>query len=142
MSGSCDRGFDVPHFGEIRLGYVEGPPGPTHRYVGIHPYLVVSNNVYNKFSGQCEVIPFTTKRFGRKNPVHVDFSVGEVAGLDHNSTLVTESRDILRNDQLGPPIGAFTKSNWIKAAPAILIQNPIPGFILSDGFIPSTEADA
>lgn len=131
----CDSGISgssVPRFGEIRMGYVDGPPGPTHRYVGVHPYLVISNDIYNRFSGQCEVIPFTTKRFGKPNPVHVDFSVGEVIGLDHDSTLVPESRDILRNDQLGKPIGQFTKANWLKAAPAILVQNPIPG-LWSDG---------
>ena len=130
MSTLEDGKFCTPRFGEIRIGYVEGTPGPTHRYVGVHPYLVISNDMYNRFSGQCEVIPFTTKRFGKKNPVHVDFSAGEVEGLDHDSTLVTESRDLLRNDQLGPPIGCFTRSNWLRAASAILVQNPIPGIFV------------
>ena len=115
----------VPRCGEIRLGYVaETSPSRTHRYVGVHPYLVISNNTYNKTSGQCEVIPFTTKRFGKPNPVHVDFAIGEVRGLNKNSTLVVESRDTLLNSQLSEPIGFFTKDNWSKVIPAILIQNP------------------
>lgn len=116
----------VPRFGEIRLGYVEADsPSRTHKYVGIHPYLVISNDVYNRTSGQCEVIPFTTKRFKKSNPVHVDFFVGEVKGLNKNSTLVIESRDTLLNSQLSEPIGYFTKENWNKVIPAIFIQNPI-----------------
>ena len=115
----------VPQFGEIRLGYVPGDTNRVHRYVGFHPYLVISNNKYNAFSGQCEVIPFTTKRFGKYNPVHVDFAAGEVEGLLKNSTLVVESRDILRNDQLGQLLGTFTPDNWKKVVPAILTQNPI-----------------
>lgn len=115
----------VPRFGEIRLGYVaETSPSRTHRYVGVHPYLIISNNTYNRTSGQCEVIPFTTKRFGKPNPVHVDFAVGEVRGLNKNSTLVIESRDTLLNSQLSEPIGSFTKDNWSKVIPAIIIQNP------------------
>ncbi len=115
----------VPRFGEIRLGYVkEGVPSPTHKYVGIHPYLVISNNTYNRTSGQCEVIPFTTKRFGKKNPVHVDFNAGEVKGLDKDSTLVVESRDTLLNSQMGDPIGYFTYENWTRVIPAIVTQNP------------------
>ena len=49
----------VPKFGEIRLGCAPQDHAllGTHKYVGIHPYLVVSNDVYNKFSGQCDVIP-------------------------------------------------------------------------------------
>lgn len=116
----------VPRFGEIRLGYVEATsPNRTHKYVGLHPYLVISNNTYNRTSGQCEVIPFTTKRFGKANPVHVDFLVGEVKGLNKKSTLVIESRDTLLNSQLSEPIGFFTKENWAKVIPAINIQNPI-----------------
>lgn len=115
----------VPRFGEIRLGYVkEGEPSPTHKYVGLHPYLVISNNTYNRTSGQCEVIPFTTKRFGKRNPVHVDFIAGEVSGLDKNSTLVVESRDTLLNSQMSDPIGHFTHENWLRVIPAIVTQNP------------------
>lgn len=73
-------GKTTPKIGEIRLGYVEAQ-GNTHKYTGVHPYLVVSNNVYNQKSGQTEVIPFTTKRMYSHNPVHVNFKVGEVNGL-------------------------------------------------------------
>ena len=118
-------GTSIPKLGEIRLGYVtEGTPSPTHRYVGLHPYLVISNNRYNRFSGQCEVIPFTTKRYGRRSPVHVNFTAKEVEGLTHDSTLIVESRDILRHSQLSDPIGHFTNENWQRVIPAILAQNP------------------
>ena len=118
-------GTTSPKLGEIRLGYIEpGTPSPTHKYVGLHPYLVISNNRYNKYSGQCEVIPFTTKRYSRPSCSHVNFRLGEVDGLRHNSTLVVESRDILRHTQLSDPIGQFTKDNWQRVIPAILAQNP------------------
>lgn len=49
-------GSSVPKIGEIRLGYVADvkQEGKTvHKYYGVHPYLIVSNNIYNKNSGQC-----------------------------------------------------------------------------------------
>ena len=121
-------GDSVPKIGEIRFGYVEEnrfDGESVHKYCGIHPYLVVSNNMYNKNSGQCEVIPFTTKRWMRHNPVHVDYIVGEVEGLSQDSTLVVEARDTLRNSQLSDPIGTFTDENWARAANAMVIQCPM-----------------
>lgn len=116
-------GKTVPKIGEIRLGYVEAQ-GNTHKYTGVHPYLVVSNNVYNQKSGQTEVIPFTTKRMYSHNPVHVNFKVGEVNGLTQDSTLIIEGRDTLLNTQLSDPVGFFTDGNWVKAANAMVVQCP------------------
>ena len=121
-------GSSVPKIGEIRLGYVADvkQEGKTvHKYYGVHPYLIVSNNIYNKNSGQCEVIPFTTKRWNSRNPVHVDFGVGEVDGLPHESTLVIEGRDTLLNSQLSEPIGTFSDKNWQREANAMVIQCPM-----------------
>lgn len=112
-----------PKSGEIRLGYVKDS-GNTHRYVGVHPYLIVSNDIYNKFSGQSECIPFTTKRMRSNSPAHVNFATGEVTGLSKDSTLIIESRDIIRNDSLSEPIGYFTEANWDKVIPAMMVQNP------------------
>lgn len=86
---------------------------------------MVSKEVYNKNSGQCEVIPFTTKRWNSRNPVHVDFGVGEVDGLPQESTLVIEGRDTLLNSQLSEPIGTFSDKNWQRAANAMVIQCPM-----------------
>lgn len=71
-------GKSIPKIGEIRFGYASDDESrlSTHKYVGVHPYLVVSNNTYNKTSGQCEVIPFTTKRIGKYNPVHIEYKAG------------------------------------------------------------------
>lgn len=119
-------GSSVPKIGEIRYGYVEKKSeNSVHKYTGVHPYLVVSNNIYNKNAGQCEVIPFTTKRWSKFNPVHVNYDVGEVAGLMQNSTLVIEARDTLHNDQLSEPIGVFTDENWKRAANAMVVQCPM-----------------
>lgn len=43
-------GKSVPKIGEIRFGYVAESEAKTsvHKYIGIHPYLIVSNNIYNK----------------------------------------------------------------------------------------------
>ena len=119
-------GKSVPKIGEVRFGYVAESEAKTsvHKYVGIHPYLIISNNVYNKTSGQCEVIPFTTKRTNGHNPVHVDYKAGEVEGLKKDSTLVIEGRDTIRNLQLSEPIGIFTETNWAKAVNAMMIQCP------------------
>lgn len=121
-------GSSTPKIGEIRLGYVANTnqdEKAVHKYCGVHPYLVVSNNVYNKSSGQCEVIPFTTKRWNSHNPVHVKYSVGEVEGLAQESTLVIEGRDTLLNSQLSDPIGVFSDKNWKRAANAMIIQCPM-----------------
>lgn len=116
-------GKTTPKIGEIRLGYVESSNG-THKYTGVHPYLVVSNNIYNQTSGQTEVIPFTTKRMNSRNPVHVNYVVGEVNGLWEDSTLIVEGRDTLQNMQLSDPIGFFSDDNWRRAANAMVIQCP------------------
>ena len=121
-------GSSVPKIGEIRLGLVESTTtngNSVHKYCGVHPYLVVSNNIYNKSSGQCEVIPFTTKRRTKFNPVHVNYNVGEVIGLEQDSTLVIEGRDTLLNSQLSDPIGFFTDENWKRAADAMVVQCPM-----------------
>jgi mRNA-degrading endonuclease toxin of MazEF toxin-antitoxin module len=118
----------TPKFGEIRWGYFTTDtvfPSDVHKYVGVHPYLIISNDRYNQVSGQCEAIAFTTKRFEKHNPVHVDFQIGEVEGLDMPSTLAVESRITARNIHFSDPIGTFTTENWQKAVPAILRQNPI-----------------
>lgn len=116
----------VPKFGEIRLGCTPQDHAllGTHKYVGIHPYLVVSNDIYNKFSGQCDVIPFTTKRFASASPTHVDYPAGSIRGLTRDSTLVVEARDTLLNSQLGEPIARFSDKNWQQAKKAFLTQNP------------------
>lgn len=121
-------GSSVPKIGEIRLGFVKEEDqgsNEVHKYCGVHPYLVVSNNIYNKNSGQCEVIPFTTKRWSKFNPVHVNYGIGEVDGLEQESTLVIEGRDTLLNSQLSDPIGFFTDANWEKAADAMVVQCPM-----------------
>ena len=128
-------GSSVPKIGEIRLGLVEATASNgcgVHKYCGVHPYLVVSNNIYNKSSGQCEVIPFTTKRRTKFNPVHVNYDVGEVAGLEQASTLVIEGRDTLLNSQLSDPIGFFTDENWKRAADAMVVQCPMIRAAFSD----------
>lgn len=112
----------IPKSGEIRLGYVEATD--SHKYTGIRPYLVVSNNVFNNTSGLAEVIPFTTRRQHSKNPVHVQYKVGEVSGLHKNSTLVVEGRVTLPHCQLSEPIGQFTDENWAKAAVGMALQTP------------------
>lgn len=120
-------GKSAPKMGEVRLGRVmqDGPNrNGTHRYIGVRPYLVVSNDTYNKMSGQTEVIPFTTKRRNSHNPVHVDYNVGEVDGLTQDSTLIIEGRDVLPNDDLSEPLGLFNIGNWKKAAKAMVTQCP------------------
>lgn len=115
----------VPRMGEIRYGYVEPSENNlTHKYEGLHPYLVVSNDIYNRYSGQCEVIPFTTKRWDSNSPSHVRYEIGEVEGLERESTLIIESRDTILNSQLGEPIGRFTDGNWQKVTQAMLVQYP------------------
>lgn len=71
------------------------------------------------------MIPFTTKRMGKHNPVHVDYKVGEVSGLVKDSTLVIEGRDTLLNSQLSEPIGEFTEDNWNRAVEAMMVQCPL-----------------
>lgn len=117
-------GLTIPKIGEIRFGYVE-EGSKTHRYVGVRPYLVVSNDKYNKHSGCCEVIPFTTKRNRHDySPVHVKYKKGEVEGLTRTSTLIIEGRDTLLNSQLSDPVGVFTQENWSRAVKAMIIQCP------------------
>lgn len=119
-------GKSTPKIGEIRFGYASDDESrlSTHKYVGVHPYLVVSNNTYNKTSGQCEVIPFTTKRIGKYNPVHVEYKAGEVSGLVKDSTLIIEGRDTLLNCQLSEPVGEFTEDNWERVVEAMKVQCP------------------
>lgn len=118
----------VPKPGEIRMGFVpSSDSNTTHKYTGLRPYLIISNEVYNKYSGQCEAIPFTTRKIRmhkKKSPSHVDYNVGEVKGLNQASTLVIEARDTLKNACFGEPIGYFSNLNWMKAKEAFYVQNP------------------
>lgn len=122
----------IPKSGEIRLGYVNADNG-NHKYTGIRPYLIVSNNVYNNTSNHAEVIPFTTRRFDSKNPVHIQFPKGEVKGLNENSTLIIEGRTTLPHNQLTEPIGYFNSDNWKKAATGLLYQNPHIKYAFDEG---------
>lgn len=122
----------APKLGEIRYGKVDlNESGKVHKYTGVHPYLIVSNDTYNKYSGQCEAIPFTTKRYGSTNPVHVLYKLGEVEGLDRDSTLVIEGRDTLRNEQLSDPVGKFTPENWVRAVQAMIVQCPVISSVMN-----------
>lgn len=112
----------IPKMGEIRYGYNENPE--NHKYGGIRPYLIVSNNVYNKTSGLVEAIPFTTKRLNSENPVHIQYKAEEVQGLTKDSTLMIESRVTLSCQRFTEPIGHFTQENWTKAAVGMAYQNP------------------
>lgn len=120
----------VPKPGEIRMGYVpSSESNTTHKYTGLRPYLIISNETYNKYSGQCEAIPFTTRKLKlnkKKSPSHVDYEIGEVRGLNQPSTLIIEARDTLKNTCFGEPIGWFSNLNWMKAKEAFFIQNPFP----------------
>lgn len=123
-----------PKFGEIRWGYFAADnvfPRDVHKYVGVHPYLIISNDRYNMVSGQCEAIAFTTKRFDKYNPAHVNFEPGEVEGLEQASTLAVESRITARNTCFSDPIGQFSSENWTKTVPAIMRQNPILCYLTS-----------
>lgn len=118
----------IPKPGEIRMGYVPASESnTTHKYTGLRPYLIISNETYNKYSGQCEAIPFTTRKIRmhkKKSPSHVDYNVGEVVGLEKPSTLIIEARDTLKNVCFGEPIGHFSSTNWGKARDAFFVQNP------------------
>lgn len=122
----------IPKSGEIRLGYVNEQLN-NHKYTGVRPYLVVSNNVYNNTSGCADVIPFTTKRFSSKNPVHVHYPLGEVKGLKEDSTLIIEARTTLPHSQLSEPIGYFNSENWKKTAAGLLYQTPQIKLAFDDG---------
>lgn len=125
----------IPKSGEIRLGNVEAADiaAGSHKYTGIRPYLVVSNNVFNNTSGVAEVIPFTTRRYSSKNPVHIQYQKGEVNGLLRNSTLVVEGRTTLPHSRLSEPVGYFTDDNWKKAAKGMALQNPHILMAFADG---------
>jgi len=117
-------GKSVPKLGEIRYGYPNEENSQTHKYQGVRPYLIISNDTYNYYSGQSEAVPFTTKRKYSTNPVHVTYQIGEVEGLTKVSTLTVEGRTTLPNSNFSDPIGRFNENNWRRAAKAFVIQNP------------------
>lgn len=114
-----------PKYGEIRIANVKSPVSP-HRYIGTRPYLIISNNKYNRYSGLCEAVPFTTKRLNKsaRFPTHVDFKAGEVQGINKNCTMIVEGVDTIQNDSFDEPIGIFSPQNWSKALPAFFAFNP------------------
>ena len=110
--------------GMIYLARNENPVLIRHNYMSVRPYLIVSNCVYNTHSGLVEAIPFSCKRFGDDNPVHIDYPYGEVVGLDKDSTLIIENMTTLPIAALHKLIGFFTEDNWRKAAKGIVVQIP------------------
>lgn len=55
----------------------------------------------------------------------MQYKIGEVGGLEKDSTLVVEGRVTLNHSQLSEPIGKFNEDNWTKAAIGMAMQTPM-----------------
>lgn len=123
MPENYDLANGVPRPGEVRWGNAKDAYG--HDYKGVRPYLVISNEKFNKYSGECEAIPFTKKRWHKHSPVHVNFATGEIDGLYYDSTLMVENKTKLKTVELGPAIDVLEFNQLKKVSQAMVIQNPI-----------------
>lgn len=68
-------GKSIPKIGEIRFGYASDDESrlSTHKYVGVHPYLVVSNNTYNKTSDSAKL--FRLPQSGSASTIQFTLSI-------------------------------------------------------------------
>ena len=112
----------TPKDGEVRWGSVEDASG--HSYRGFRPYLVVSNETFNLTSGNSLCLPFTTKRYEKYSPVHVNFAAGSINGLYKNSTLMVENPIVIPNENLGNPVHLMSQEDMDRVARALSIQIP------------------
>ena len=116
---------NFPKEGEIWMAYIpETRMATEHSYVGYHPYLIVSNNKFNMYSGMVDAIPFTTKRWNSNSPVHVKYASGEIDGMDKDCTLVCEGRTAVDQTNLKFKVGQFSDKDWNKAAIGMALQTP------------------
>jgi Growth inhibitor len=91
---------------------------------GIRPALIVSNNIYNRFSPTITAIPITSRIY-KKSPVHVELNVGEVIGLDKDSVIEVEKMRDVNKFQLIKKIGTITLDKEREVAEKFTIQFPM-----------------
>lgn len=124
------RSKNFPRCGEIWLASPEHSGG-CHEYKGLHLYLIVSNNKFNVMSGMVNAIPFSSKRFNRPSPAHVNFAAGS-GGLRMDCTLMCENEVSLSNSDLIRRVGMLDEDQMARVAYSVVMQKPIFAFALKD----------
>lgn len=91
---------------------------------GQRPFLIVSNNIANKYSPTYSVIPFTSgKRYKMYQPTHCIYEAGE-GGLHVQSVLLGEQVTTISKDDVSTFVGHFNDEQMERAAEAIIFQMP------------------
>lgn len=102
--------------------YADIPNAIGHQQGGRRYFLIVSNNIGNKYSGMVRGIPFTSQN-KKPMPTHVYYTAGE-GGLPKDSILLSECIWDINKDQIIKVVGHFDKDQMIRAAKATVIMMP------------------
>lgn len=113
--------MEVYRCGDVVMAESKGASG--HQQKGMRPWLIVSNNIGNKFSPMYNAIPFTTKR-KTSQPTHVAFKKGE-AGLPSDSTLLCELEMPINKIDCTCKLGAVETCQLREVACAMAMAKPI-----------------
>lgn len=90
---------------------------------GTRYFLVVSNNIGNRYSNIVRVIAFTT-RYKKNLPTHVYYQAGE-GGLPKDSILLAECMWDINKFQIIKTVGRFDEVQMKRAANAIKVMMPL-----------------
>ena len=90
---------------------------------GTRYFLVVSNNMGNRYSNVVRVIAFTTQD-KKELPTHVYYKAGE-GGLPKDSILLAECMWDINKFQIIKRVGCFDASQMARAAEAVKIMMPL-----------------
>lgn len=102
--------------------YAYIPNAIGHQQGGARYFLVVSNNMGNRYSGMVRGIAFTT-RPKKPLPTHVPYQAGE-GGLPKDSILLSECIWDINKEQIIKVVGSFDESQMQRAAEGTVVMIP------------------
>ena len=115
------------------------PNNIGHQQGGTRPAVIISNNIGNSVSPIVKVLPITSKRTASKQPTHVHFKKGEVAGLIKDSTVEAESTWVINKWQIKKRLGSFSDEQLDLIAYAMVFADPLVARAFDKGIRTDTE---
>lgn len=113
----------IPRAGEIWLGEIHNANG--NQYLKERPWIIISNDRNNLYSGMVNAIPLTTKRNGKHLPMHVPIRAGEVEGVYRDSVAAVESSMPIEKINFSKKIGAINEKIEYEICDCFAIQIPM-----------------
>lgn len=124
-----------PKSGEVWLVNIDNVKG--HQQGGIRPFLVLQNNIGNRFSPIIDGLTMTSSinKWNKNLPNHARYYAGEIEGLPKNTILQAECHWHLNKTQFIKKLGTMNEEQLIRASVAMAHQNPISMLAYQNGVL-------